>query len=285
MYLEEFRSAADIASHFGCSATTILRHLRGSRIPIRSRGPCIERTETHVGQRKWSPESAYTVGLIATDGNWGRKKPVITIVSKDLDLLDTVRRCLHVKATIRTHRGGYSQHCHRLSWYDRSLYQWFREIGLTPAKTLTLRPLCIPDEYFVDFFRGCVDGDGSIVVYTDRYHVTKRDRYVYERLYLCVVSASCRFIHWLRATVHRLTNVNGTIDVRKRLGHHPLWKLRYAKTAAIRLLRWMYYAPGIPCLQRKRATAEKFLGPVGHATHRGVGRPRAGWIYNPVTRT
>jgi hypothetical protein len=30
------------------------------------------------------------VGLIATDGNLGRKKPIITIVSKDVDLLETV---------------------------------------------------------------------------------------------------------------------------------------------------------------------------------------------------
>src|SRR2546423_10250786 len=37
--------------------------------------------------------------------------------------------------------------------------------GLTPAKSLTLRPLVIPDEYFAEFFRGCIDGDGSVVVY------------------------------------------------------------------------------------------------------------------------
>ena len=33
---------------------------------------------------------------------------------------------------------------------------------MTPEKSLTLGPLAIPDEYFPDFFRGCIDGDGSI---------------------------------------------------------------------------------------------------------------------------
>ena len=69
-----------------------------------------------------------------------------------------------------------------MCWYDRSLYEWLFEIGLTPAKSLTLRPVSVPDEYFADFFRGCIDGDGTILIYTDRYHARKCERYVYERL-------------------------------------------------------------------------------------------------------
>jgi hypothetical protein len=101
---------------------------------------------------------------------------MITIVSKDIDVLETVRRCLAVTTPVRRHSAGYGQRCHHLSWHDRALYGWLREIGLTPAKSLTLGPLSVPDEYFVDFFRGCIDGDGTILVYTDRYHVPKCER-------------------------------------------------------------------------------------------------------------
>ena len=52
-------------------------------------------------------------------------------------------------------------------------------IGLTPAKSLTLRPLAVPDSVFADFLRGCIDGDGSVVVYADWYHTDKNERYVY----------------------------------------------------------------------------------------------------------
>ena len=145
-------------------------------------------------QRGWSAETAYVVGLIATDGNLGRKKPVVTLVSKDLALLETARRCLGIGGRIARDRGAHRGQCHRLSWYDRPLYQWLRQIGLTPAKSLTLPPLDIPGDYFADFFRGCIDGDGSVVVYTDRYHAAIRDRYVYERLYLSIVSASYVFL-------------------------------------------------------------------------------------------
>jgi hypothetical protein len=283
LYLEELRSTDDIACRVGCSATTVRRHLRRFNIPLRSRGPCVKRraaTRTDVTQRGWCVETAYVVGLIATDGNLERRKPVITIVSRDITLLDTVRHCLRLRTLIRRHGDDGGRSYHRLSWYDRSLYQWLRQVGLTPAKSLTLSPLHIPDEYFADFFRGCIDGDGSILVYTDRYHADTCDRYIYERLYLSIVSASYAFIDWLQATVYRLTHAEGSMTVRTRAGAHSAWTLRYSKTESIRLLNWMYYAPDLPCLERKRATAEKFLAPLGHAANRRAGRPRVGWIYN-----
>lgn len=280
MYLEELRSADEIARHLRCSATTVRRYLRRFGIQVRPRGPRIDRTPDERVQRRWSAETAYVVGLIATDRNLGRKKPVVTLVSKDLALLETARRCLKPGGRIAGHRGGHGRQYHRLSWYDRPLYQWLRQIGLTPAKSLTLPPLEIPGDYFVDFFRGCIDGDGPVVVYTDRYHAAIRDRYVYERLYLSIVSASYGFLEWLRGTVRRLTNAEGAISVETRASGHSVWRLRYSKAESIQLLNWIYYAPGIPCLARKRMTAEKFLSPLGHAAKRARGRPRVGWIYN-----
>jgi hypothetical protein len=35
--------------------------------------------------------------------------------------------------------------------------------------------------------------------------------------------------------------------------------LRFAKRESIAVLRWMYYAPGVPALVRKRLAAESFL--------------------------
>lgn len=282
MYVEQLHTTDEIAAHFGCSGTTVLRHLRRFKIPVRHRGPRVERTRYRdaAAAPQWSAKLAYVVGLIATDGNLGRRRPVITIVSKDADLLETVRGCLGLTTPMRKHPGGYGHHCSHLSWQDRTLYEWFCEIGLSPARSLTLGSLAVPDRYFADFFRGCIDGDGSVLVYTDRYHALTCERYVYERLYVSIVSASFAFIEWLRATVHRLTNVNGSVGVRQRPGIRPLWKLRYAKAESIQILRWMYYAPNLPCLNRKRAKAEKFLSPLGYAPAGRTGRPRVGWLYN-----
>ena len=146
----------------------------------------------------------------------------------------------------------------RLQWGDRRFYLWLRQIGLAPAKSLTLGPLSVPDTYFADFFRDCVDGDGSVLVYTDRYHVRENPHYVYERLYVSLVSASRVFLEWITRTVSRLTGVNRPVTI-KLPGRHPLYVLCYAKGDSSCLLEWMYYARDVPCLKRKRLAAEGFL--------------------------
>src|SRR5215813_12786378 len=85
----------------------------------------------------------------------------------------------------------------QLSWRDRALYVWLSEIGLTPAKSLSLGPLAVPDQYFADFFRGCIDADSSVLVYIDRYHVPKSERCVYERLYVSIVWRATDSFEWL----------------------------------------------------------------------------------------
>jgi hypothetical protein len=197
------------------------------------------------------------------------------------------RRCANVSglanriSVTSNRRGGWY---YTLQWADRAFYIWLVQIGLTPAKSLTLGPLTIPDEYFVDFFRGCVDGDGSVLVYTDRYHVPKKQNYIYERLYVSIVSASRAFIEWLHASISRLAGESGSITTKRKPGANPLWKLCYAKAKSIHLLRWMYYAPDVPCLQRKRMKAQRFLSPLGFAPCRPAGRPRVGWLYNTTSR-
>ncbi len=116
-----------------------------------------------------------------------------------------------------------------------------------------------PRRIFADFFRGCVDGDGSVLVYTDRYHAAKNERYVYQRLYVSLVSASRPFPEWIQTTVRSLLGVAGVIEMKPKRDRRPVWPLRYAKRESIRLLHWMYYSPSVPCLARKRARAERFL--------------------------
>jgi hypothetical protein len=96
---------------------------------------------------------------------------------------------------------------------SRSASRWPKSPNVSDA------PAASPDRF---------DGDGSVRVHTDRYHVRKNERYVYERLYGSIVSASRVFIEWLQATVFRLTGVNGSLTVRCRTGAHPLWRLSYA---------------------------------------------------------
>lgn len=281
LYRDECLTAAAIAARIGCAPNTILRRLRRFGILPRPRGP-IRRAQSLGGSIRWSSDRAYAVGLIATDGNLSRDGRHLTLVSKDRDLLETFRACLDIRrATIRPHRSGFGRvSLLRLQWGDRHFHDWLLGIGLTPAKSLTLGALAVPDSVFPDFVRGCIDGDGSVIVYVDRQHTAQCSRYVYERLYVSLVSASRAFLDWMQASIHRLVALKGSIAVKRCEGRSAAWTLRYAKRESIELLRWIYYSPTVPCLLRKRATAESFLHPLGITHVRSVGRPRAGWVYN-----
>jgi LAGLIDADG-like domain len=277
MYVEESLTTADIARRLRCGASTVRRRLHEFEIPVRGRGP--QSASRHGCDPAWSPEIAWIVGLVATDGNLSKQNWGITITSKDLDLLESVRRYLSLSNVIGRSEGGVGTGVCRLQWRSRRLYEWLTGIGLTPRKSLTIGPLSVPDRFFADFFRGCIDGDGSILLYTDRYHAPKKQRYVYERLYVSLVSASRPFVAWVRSEVVRLTGALGALHEHGRRRERPVWILRYAKADSIRLLAWMYYAQDLPCLARKRSIAERFLVPLGYVPVRPVGRPRVGWTY------
>ena len=204
--------------------STVHRRHRGA---TRVRGPNdSSKTATHEDQgptERPHPETArreHRYRLEPGDGlcRWSDgdrrklsgRKGHLSLISKDVDQIETFRRCLRLEVPISQIRTATGIH-HKVLWCDRGLYDWFVGAGLTPAKSRTLGPLAVPDSVFPDFFRGCIDGDGSVLVYIDRYHAARRPQYVYERLYVSLVSASLRFLDWIKASVGRMVCVGGAI--------------------------------------------------------------------------
>ena len=272
LYATQGLTMVQVARHFAVAPTTIGRRFRDLGIRARLRGP-VPGCRSSTALIQWTADLAYAVGVIATDGNLSRKPGRLSIVSNDVDLLDMLRRSLNLSVPIRPHTGGYGHRCHRIVWSDRPFYDWLLAVGLTPAKSLTLGPLVIPGEYFADFLRGCIDGDGSIVTYVDDYNTSKKPTYTYTRLYVSLVSASPRFLEWLQVTVRELTGLSGSLSVRRATGRNDIWRLRYAKGESLALLRWIYYAPNVPCLGRKYNIAVPFLRPRDAPRRGGPGRP------------
>lgn len=268
LYVARGMTVEQIAARFGLAATTISRRFADLGIRARRRGP-LPHTEAQKWQ--WTAELAYAVGLITTDGNLSRDGRHLAVTSKDIDQLETVRRCLGITARITLSTNP--RPCYRLQWGDVVFHRWPTEIGLMPAKSLRLGPLGVPDEWMRDFLRGCIDGDGSIVTYTDRYNVHKKPAYVYTRLFVSVVSASPRFLEWLRAAVRDIRGLSGSLTRRRTRSPNDLWCLRYAKRESLAVLRWIYHSPDVPCLRRKREIADPFLTPRERPARHGPGRP------------
>lgn len=212
----------------------------------------------------WTPELAYAIGLLVTDGNLSRDGRHITMRSSDYNLLETFKFCLNLKTEIKqTYNDGFAKKpSFRVQFSDAQFYRWLLSIGLFPAKTYTIAELAIPDLYFRDFLRGHLDGDGSITVYKDYYNTFKDPKYIYNRLWLRFISSSGAHIMWLQKRIKNLLRTKGHIaqgKIQRPDQTTGLWMLKFGKKESVKILSWIYYHPDVPCLKRKRIIAEKAL--------------------------
>ena len=198
-----------------------------------------------------SPEAAYAIGLIATDGNLSKDGRHIDLTSKDRQQLTNFLRCFKLKVKITSKSSGYSKkRVPRLQFSNVKLYKFFISIGISPAKTKTLAALKIPDKYYFNFLRGHFDGDGCFYSYWDK---RWPNSYMF---YLVFNSGSFKHIKWLQNINQRLLGVKGHIYADP---NQTTYSLKYAKSESLPLLRKMYHTIGIPCLERKRLKIIKAL--------------------------
>lgn len=209
------------------------------------------------GSIAWSPDLAYAVGLIATDGCLSRDRRHVAFVSKDLDLVELYLRCVEREdvriAAVRTRRGGRA---YRAVFSDTGLYDWLIDLGIQPAKSLTLGGVRVPPAEFVHFVRGLLDGDGTIYVLRHRPTPKTYPNYWYVRLWTYFTSASRRHIDWLREQLRLWLGVNGYVERIVREGRKDFYRLKYGKIESLQLLAALYADPTWPALDRKR---EKWL--------------------------
>lgn len=221
------------------------------------RGPKPKREEVI-----WSANLAYAIGLIASDGCLSSDGRHLLLVSKDIEQIRNIQKCLKLGAKIGVHTSGkrYDNRLyHRVQWGDVVLYQFLLGIGLTSKKSLTLGALHVPDEYFFDFLRGCFDGDGSFYSYFDP---RWKSSFMF---YINFASASVKFTDWLRETAFRLAGVTGHISrtLENANERKQMFSLRYAKRESLMLIRKMYELPDAVYLSRKRLKIAEALRIVG----------------------
>jgi len=198
----------------------------------------------------WNINVAYAIGLITTDGNLSKDGRHLTFVSKDLSLVKLFKECLGLTNRISCKNSGFVKNgkYHFIQFGDVVFYKNLVEIGLGPNKSKRIGILNIPDEFFPDFLRGHLDGDGTIRTYNDSKFKNCK------RLYLSFLSASKRHVIWLQKKIQELYAIKGRIrpDVR-------IWTLTYAKHASITLLKVIYYRENLPLLLRKYKLINGFL--------------------------
>lgn len=201
---------------------------------------------------KWSPNFAYAIGLLVTDGNLSPDNRHITFTSKDLELICKFQKSLKINFHIgRKSSGfqGYKKH-YVVQIGDVLFYRFLLSIGLMPRKTKIIEAVKIPDKYFLDFLRGHLDGDGSFHSYWDS---RWRSSFMF---YTTFISASKNHIDWLREMIFNFIKIKGHIT---KSINNSIYQLKYAKSESLKLLSKLYYNKNVICLSRKRIKIEKAL--------------------------
>jgi hypothetical protein len=204
----------------------------------------------------WSDEMAYVVGLTATDGCLITGRRAINFKSGDRQLVETYLRLLGRKNRVKSHPTNTGGIAYYTQFHDSALYEWFRSVGLTPRKSLTIRSISVPDEFLFPLVRGLLDGDGSIINEVYRADTGRRKDYFWEYLITSFKSASRPHLEWLGSRLHAATGHAGCLSELKRKtplpNRHPLFELRYGKRSSLLLLP-LIYPVAAPSLERKRA--------------------------------
>ena len=193
------------------------------------------------GRIEWTSNIAYATGLITTDGNLSTNGRHFTFVSKDIELIKTLKRCLELKNRIVPKKSGFSNKKYlKIQFGNVKLFRWLSSIGLKPNKKF-VNKLKVPDKYFADFLRGHIDGDGCIRSFNDPWYPKS------VRVYTVFNSANLRHVKWIRRSLSKLLGIRGWLE-----SNNHIWKLTYAKNDSKKLLNFIYYSKNLPCLKRKR---------------------------------
>lgn len=192
---------------------------------------------------RWSRKLAYAVGLITTDGSLSKDSRHIALVSKDIEQLRSFSKILQLKNKISPHISTYkpnNEYFH-IQFGNVRLYRFLLKIGLTPNKSKTLGALNIPQEYFIDFLRGHLDGDGNISLVKH-----PESQFLQLRTRLC--SASLVHLIWLKDSVKTNLRIEGGFISKL---SRDTYYLTYSKRDSLKLLDLMYYKGVKYYLKRK----------------------------------
>ena len=198
---------------------------------------------------KWSPEFAYAIGLLVTDGSLSKDGRHIDLTSNDREQLENFLFCLRSKNKIGFKHKNYGRAL-RVQLGDVNFYKFLGGIGLMPNKTKIIKDVKVPKKYFFDFLRGHFDGDGTFSSYFDP---RWKSSYMF---YTVFISASKKHIDWLRRKLFLKLKIRGHIS---KAVKNSAYQLKYAKAESLKLLPKLYYNKDVICLSRNRIKIEKAL--------------------------
>ncbi len=214
--------------------------------------------------KTWSPEMAYVLGYIYSDGaiedvRKSSRTCYIAITSVDYDILYKIRKSLSSnhnlyvkKQRVNIFPGNRRYLCKQgyiLRIGSKSMFEDLVNLGLTPRKSLTLKFPEVPIELLRYFIRGYFDGDGCVMV-----SISKG-----KRMPSITTVFTCGSLEFLEELNYLLTKITTSRHKNIIHGHHA-YQLSYRKYDSLKILNFMYKnLDEAPFLDRKYDKYQKYL--------------------------
>ena len=202
--------------------------------------------------------SYYLLGAFITDGcvyQNNKNTYACQLSSCDLDWLESIKNI--VGTNLKIHK--FTQNYYGLRIIRHEIASWLISHGCYPRKTYSIVLPNIPDQYFRDFLRGCIDGDGSIGIYPNKNNIKRSCQ---------LISASKIFLEQIQNKL-KLLNIKATITnrgkqtcfLKDRLIKATVdsYSLNFYGQNCYKFLKYIYYDTNQIALNRKKQLAIQII--------------------------
>ncbi len=198
----------------------------------------------------WDENLAYAIGLFVADGHLSIDGRHLNFTSKDLEQILNFKKalCLDNKIGKKGRGKSKTKKYYYTQFGSVKFYKFLQRIGVPQKKTYEISELNIPKNYFSDYLRGFLDGDGTIGCFS--HPETER-----EQIRIAFYVYCKEHTRWLKDSIKIYVDVEG--------GHisncNRVYKLTYCKRDSLKLIDFMYYPEVKVYLSRKAKTAKRIL--------------------------
>ena len=199
-----------------------------------------------------TPEKAYFLGLLLTDGNVhydkrkANRQPSIQLALKgeDVDIVKKFKQELQADNKISIYTGDGRFECVFIV-HSLKMAQDLEKYNVKPRKTFLINKMPdIPKQYIRDLIRGIFDGDGTVYVLTKDCKL----RFGFYGTHNLVEDIIIFLHNEIGLPLNKITD-KGTVSF-----------ITFGKIEQIKAFyNYIYYYPDVTCLQRKRNKFEEYL--------------------------
>ncbi|MEH7482381.1 LAGLIDADG family homing endonuclease, partial [Neobacillus drentensis] len=209
-----------IANIFKISYITVNKYLKEFEIPIRDISAANKvryKYDCNVNIdffKTLTPDLAYILGLIATDGSVGDNGE-IALGLIDEDVINWVAKKIGYTRKIHRFHDGNKNHNTRymIHFTNQDVADALRKYEIVPRKTNIIKFPSLPDNVIRDYIRGVFDGDGTI---NPCVKLRKKKEGVTCNPEVNIVSASLHFIEGIKKVIDSALDIDYKITLNRR---------------------------------------------------------------------